>query len=151
MKKGNLLIVDDEPLILKRLKLNLEDYADEVFIAVNGVEALARINEFEIHCVICDINMPKMNGVDVIKNIRAKNNNVPFIFYTGHGNHDLMMEAAKYGAFDFLNKPNLDGLEEVVVRGLSEGFNNIAAEVLSEDTFISDYQLLLDQIDRSKS
>ena len=123
MSKGNLLIVDDEPIILKRLKFNLEDYADEVYTAENGLEALEVLKSKIVHCVICDINMPKMNGVEVIKSIRAEGNEVPFIFYTAHGNQDLMMEAVKYGAFDFLNKPNLDGLEDVVSRGLHEGFN----------------------------
>ena len=148
MGKGNLLIVDDEPIILERLKFNLEDYADSVFTAANGVEALERLGEHQIHCVICDINMPKMTGVEVIKNIREKGNEVPFIFYTAHGNQDLMMEAVKYGAFDFLNKPNLDGLEDVVSRGLKEGFQRDKKDKASQDGYISDYQKLLDQIDK---
>lgn len=122
MKKGNLLIVDDEQLILQNLKLNLEDYADTIFTASNGLEALQILETQSVHCVICDINMPKMNGVDVIRNLREKNNQIPFVFYTGHGSHQLKLEAAKYGALDFLNKPDLDGLEEVVIKGLKEGF-----------------------------
>lgn len=145
MSRGNLLIVDDEPLLLKRLKMNLEDYADQVFTADNGLDALAMVDKEDIHCIICDINMPKMNGVEVIKAIRAKNNDVPFIFYTGHGHRDLMMEAAKYGAFDFLNKPDLDGLEEVISRGLKEGFKRDFIDDLSDQ--ISEYQKLLLQLD----
>ncbi len=150
MKKGNLLIVDDEPLILKRLKFNLEEYADEVITASNGIEALKKISEHQIHCVICDINMPKMNGVEVIKNIRAGGNEVPFIFYTAHGNQDLMMEVVKYGAFDFLNKPNLDGLEDVVSRGLKEGFNRESGIEVPSDAYVSDYQKLLEQMENKK-
>jgi DNA-binding NtrC family response regulator len=144
MKKGNLLIVDDEPIIVKRLKFNLEEYADNVFTAENGLIALEVLKEQDIHCVICDINMPKLNGVEVIKKIRSDENEVPFIFYTGHGNQELMMQAVKYGAFDFLNKPNLDGLEDVVMRGLSEGYNK--KESKTDDAYISDYQKLLDDI-----
>ena len=143
MSKGNLLIVDDEPIILKRLKFNLEELADEVFVAENGVEALGVIEANEVHCIICDINMPKMNGVEVIKKIRSSGNNVPFIFYTAHGNQDLMMEAVKYGAFDFLNKPNLDGLEDVVAGGLREGFDRLSDVAVSESAYISEYQKLL--------
>jgi DNA-binding NtrC family response regulator len=150
MGKGNLLIVDDEPIILKRLKFNLEDYADEVFIAENGLQALERLKEQEIHCVICDINMPKMNGVEVIKTIRKEGNNVPFVFYTAHGNQELMMEAVKYGAFDFLNKPNLDGLEDVVSRGLKEGFDRKSGVEVAEDAYVSDYQKLLEQVENEE-
>lgn len=143
MKKGNLLIVDDEEMILNRLKFNLEEYADSIFTAINGVEALKIVEENEIHCVVCDINMPRMNGVDVIKSIRKGKNDVPFIFYTGHGNHDLMMEAVKYGAFDFLNKPNLEGLEDVVIRGLKEGYNRANGRVTESEAYVSEYRKLL--------
>lgn len=150
MNKGNLLIVDDEEIILKRLKFNLEDYADNVYTSINGVLALKEIEKYEIHCIVCDINMPKMNGVELIKEIRAQNNNVPFIFYTAHGNQDLMMEAVKYGAFDFLDKPNLDGLEEVVSRGLQEGYgtNNNEDATVSDD-YLSEYKKLLNQINNN--
>jgi two-component system, NtrC family, response regulator AtoC len=144
--KGNLLIVDDEPLLLKRLKMNLEEYADQIFTAKDGVEALEIFAREEIHCIICDINMPRMNGVEVIKEIRRQKSEVPFIFYTGHGHHGLMMEAAKYGAFDFLNKPDLDGLEEVISRGLELGFTRLSKEDSPSD-HISEYQKLLLQLD----
>lgn len=150
MGKGNLLIVDDEPLIVKNLKLNLEDYADNIFTAGDGLEALKVLSEQVIHCVICDINMPKMNGVDVIRNIRSKNNQVPFIFYTAHGSNDLMLEAAKFGAFDFLNKPNLDGLEEVIERGLKEGFDRSSGVTPAADAYMSEYVKLLKQLDENK-
>lgn len=147
MSKGNLLIVDDEPLLLKRLRLNLEDYADVIYTAMDGVEALEVLSKNEIHCVICDVNMPKMNGIEVIKTIRAENNNVPFVFYTGHGNHEMMLEVAKYGAFDFFNKPDFDGLEEVITRGLKEGFTR-KNPTASEDTLMSEYQKLLSQLEK---
>ncbi|MBD66459.1 MAG: hypothetical protein CME62_14705 [Halobacteriovoraceae bacterium] len=130
--KGNLLLVDDEPLILKNLKFNLEDYAENIFTAENGLIALDVLAEQNIQCVVCDINMPKMNGVEVIKAIREKGNNVPFIFYTAHGNHELMMEVAQYGAFDFLNKPDLTGLEDSVIKGLKEGVSREQGSASSE-------------------
>ncbi len=143
MKNGNLLLVDDEPLILERLKLTLEEVADTIHTALNGVEALKIINKENIHCIVCDINMPKMNGVEVIKRVRADNNDVPFIFYTGHGTQDLMLEAIKYGAFDFLDKPNLDGLEEVIINALREGAKNHSKVATDKNCFVSEYQKLL--------
>jgi DNA-binding NtrC family response regulator len=148
MGNGNLLIVDDEPLLVKRLKLNLEEYAEKIFTAENGLDAMHILSREEIHCVICDINMPKMNGVEVIKAIRAQNNNVPFIFYTGHGSQQLMLEAAKYGAFDFLDKPNLDCLEEVIARGLKEGFNRSKGMDDADKDFMSKYHTLLNELEK---
>ncbi len=143
MKKGNLLIVDDEEKLLKRLKFNLEDLSDKTFTADNGLEALEIIKKNEIHCIVCDINMPKMNGVEVIKSIRAQGNKVPFIFYTAHGNEELMLEAVKYGAFDFLNKPSIEGLEAVVANALKEGLNGADAKI-SLEAHVSNFKKLLD-------
>ncbi len=151
MAKGTLLIVDDEPDIVDRLKLILEDYAETVITATNGIEALKAVKENEIHCIVCDINMPKMNGVEVIKSIRSDGIKTPFVFYTAHGNKDLMLEAVKYGAFDFLNKPNLEGLEDVVSRGLSEGFKQDEVRNSDDQMFISEYRKLLLQLDSVQS
>lgn len=143
--KGTLLLVDDEPILLNRLKASLEEYADQVFTAENGKVALEIIDREQVHCVLCDINMPIMNGVEVLNHIRASDNDIPFIFYTGHGNKELMLEAARLGAFDFLDKPNLDGLEEVVPRGLKVG---IGLGNTSESNFVSEYAEMLKEIDK---
>lgn len=151
MKNGNLLIVDDEPLILKNLKFTLEDYASEIYTAGNGLEALEVLKVETIHCVICDINMPKMNGVELIKRLRADGNEVPMIFYTGHGNRELMLEVVKYGAFDFLDKPNMEGLEDVISRGLKAGFNRKDVDQAdSGEAYVSEFQLLMEEIESEK-
>lgn len=138
-KKGNLLIVDDEPILLMTLKFNLREFADNIYEAENGLVALEQIKKHEIHCVLCDINMPVMNGIELIKNVRALNLNTPFIFYTGHGYHELMIQASKYDAFEFLSKPDLANLEEAISIGLQKGTGNPNAEV----KFRSEYKKFL--------
>jgi YesN/AraC family two-component response regulator len=145
MLKGNLLIVDDEAVLVKQLLLKLKGCAGNIFTAADGIEALDIMSKETVHCVICDVSMPRMNGVELIKNVRLNKSTVPFIFYSGFGNHELMLEVAKYGAFDFLDKPSFDGLEEVVVRGLIEGSNQ-NSEVRSDYNFVSEYQKLLNNI-----
>lgn len=143
--KGNLLIIDDEPLLLKSMKTLLEEYADEIYMASNGKEGLEIMNTKTVHCIVCDINMPVMNGVEFIKRIRQDNKDIPFIFYTGHGNRELMLEAAKYGAFDFLNKPALDGLEEIVQKALNHGSNEVC---LTETDYTSEYAKMLQDLEK---
>ena len=145
MRKGNLLIVDDEILIVERLKIILADLADEVFTAFDGEEAIEVIKAQKIDCVICDINMPKMNGMEVIKNLRTFDKKLPFIFYTSHGHHDLMLEASRSDAFDFLNKPHITGLEEVIERGLRQGVTGEIAPP-KEGAFESAYRKFLKTI-----
>lgn len=146
MIKGNLLIVDDEPLLIQSLQYTLKKSADSILTASNGEEALSILLAHEIHCILCDINMPVMNGVELIRRIRADKIETPFIFYTGHGSHELMLEAVKYGAFEFLNKPQMEGLVEVVERGLKKGLGLQDDSVESKD-FMTEYKKLLSQIE----
>lgn len=141
-----LLLVDDEVDLVNSMKVNLEDVADIILTANNGIEALEVLGSNEVHCVVCDINMPVMNGVQLLRKLREMNNNVTFIFYTGHGNDALMMEAVKYGAFDFLNKPQMNGLEESVIRGINEGYNRTNGIESDNRDFMSDFQILMKQI-----
>jgi DNA-binding NtrC family response regulator len=145
LAKGNLLVVDDEEMIRERIELLLEDIADRIILAENGQEALKYLTTEKIHCILCDINMPVMNGIELIKKVRELEMDLPFIFYTGHGSRDLMNEAIKYGAFDFLNKPALENLEDVVQRGLNAGLGQTTD--VDEDAILSDYQKLLGELD----
>lgn len=147
MKKGNLLLIDDEEMILESSKMLLQDIADNIFTAISGKKGLEIIEKENIHCVVCDINMPEMNGVEVIQRVREMNNNVPFIFYTGHGSEQLMREVIKFGAFDFLDKPALDGLEETISRGLREGIGESKPD--DPMAFISEYQKILRSLDNT--
>lgn len=151
MKKGTLLVIDDEPVLVGLIKFNVEEYTDEVLTAGNGIEALEVLETKVVHCILCDINMPKMNGLEFVKKLRENGNNVPLIFYTAHGTSDLMLEAAKYGAFDFLNKPSLDGLEDVVERGLCEGFDRRSETPPVEIDLMNEYQKILKQFNDSNS
>lgn len=142
----NLLIIDDEALLVENMKFLLTPHATRIYTGKNGQEGLSVLDSEEIHCVICDITMPVMNGVEFIKEVRAKNYDVPVIFYSAYGTHEMMMEVSKYGAFDFLKKPDFQDLELVVARGLAEGFKRKNAPERDSAEFISEYQLLLEKI-----
>jgi two-component system, LuxR family, response regulator FixJ len=144
-----ILIVDDEPLILKTLKLNLEEQVDVILTALNGAEALKILETQTVDCIISDVRMPVMDGLEFVRRLRMTNETVPFIFYTAHGNEQMMIEASRYGIFDFLDKPNLDGLEEVVARALKK--NKTEATPVKPIHIINDLEALLADLNRSKS
>ena len=101
-----LLIEDEEPIrrVLYRI-LYEEDDAYQVTEAVDGKEGLAFLNKKQFDLVLCDIKMPKMDGIEVLQETNKKNINVPFIMLTGHGNVETAVEAMKLGAYDFISKP----------------------------------------------
>jgi CheY-like chemotaxis protein len=112
--KGNLLIVDDEIALSENMKELLEEEAHEIFIANNGQEGLEILQRYKIHCVISDMRMPVMDGLQMMKEARKAGLNVPFIFYTGHGTDELKRQVAALGAADLLTKPNFLNLEAAV-------------------------------------
>lgn len=146
MKKGNLLLIDDEIMIIENLQLFLESYADNIFIANDGRQALEILQREDIQCIVCDINMPHMNGLEFIKQVREDGREVPIIFYTAYNSSEILSEAVKYGAFDFLTKPNLDGVEDVVIRGLAEGVKRKNIENKSPEETQNELQDLLKKI-----
>ncbi|MDG1911687.1 MAG: sigma-54 dependent transcriptional regulator [Flavobacteriaceae bacterium] len=101
-----LLIEDEEPIrrVLSRI-LTEENDAYQVTEAVDGKEGLAFLSKKQFDLVLCDIKMPKMDGIEVLQETNKKNINVPFIMLTGHGNIETAVEAMKLGAYDFISKP----------------------------------------------
>lgn len=124
---ATILIVDDEKSIRKTLReiLEYEGYhADE---AQDGPEALKMIKEGDYDCILLDIKMPKMDGMEVLEKLAQMQSDVPVIMVSGHGTIDTAVEAVKKGAFDFVSKPmDLNRLLITVRNALDK--NNLITE-----------------------
>ncbi|MEI7594968.1 MAG: sigma-54 dependent transcriptional regulator [Bacteroidota bacterium] len=101
---ANLLIIDDEKSIRDTLKEILEYEKYEVIDAENGMLALEILKEHSFDVILCDIKMPKMDGLEALEKIQAITD-APVIMISGHGNIDTAVEAIKKGAFDYISKP----------------------------------------------
>lgn len=102
------LIVDDQTSIRTLLRNSLAQLGVfQVSERRNGKEALDFFSENQAHLIISDFNMPEMNGLDLLKNIRAtpKTAKVAFIILTGEASKDLVQEAIKHGVNNLLAKP----------------------------------------------
>lgn len=121
--KGNLLIIDDETELVDNLKIILAKHADNVYTAFNGADGIRALNSHDIHCVICDVYMPGMTGIEVIKHIRKEGNNVPFIFFTAYGMDEIKAEAAQFPRTVFLIKPDIKEITLIISKMLQLGVN----------------------------
>ncbi|MEP7163731.1 MAG: sigma-54 dependent transcriptional regulator [Ferruginibacter sp.] len=101
----NILIIDDEKAIRKTLSeiLSFEGY--KIDEAADGEEGLKRFGEKTFDLVLCDIKMPKLDGIEFLERAREINADIPIIMISGHGNIDTAVEAVKKGAFDYVSKP----------------------------------------------
>jgi two-component system nitrogen regulation response regulator NtrX len=102
---GKILIIDDEKAIRNTLKEILEYEGYIVDEAADGQIGLERIENEEYEAILCDIKMPKMDGLEVLTKARELDDDVPFIMISGNATIDVAVEATKKGAYDFISKP----------------------------------------------
>lgn len=101
----SVLIVDDDPSIIVQLGQILQRRVEVLYTASNGEEGLAYFKNRQIDVIISDIDMPNMNGIEFLKQVRAEDHHVPFIISTGLKSLDVLIEAIEYGITSFLPKP----------------------------------------------
>jgi two-component system C4-dicarboxylate transport response regulator DctD len=123
MENNEILIVDDDDLLLFSLKHILSKIGYEVVLAENATSALKLLCENpRIVAVISDVLLPDMSGIDLLKKVREKEINTPFIFLSGHSDKNDVIQAIKMGAMDFMEKPvKKDSLIKVVTHAAEIG------------------------------
>ncbi len=117
---GRILVIDDEAIVRNSIVAYLEDSGFDVIEAENGREGVACFNSQCPDVVLCDLRMPHMDGLAVLKEINQTRPNTPFIVVSGAGVMADVVEALRLGASDYLIKPiiDLEVLEHSVRRNL---------------------------------
>jgi two-component system, NtrC family, nitrogen regulation response regulator NtrX len=100
-----ILVIDDERSIRSTLKEILGFEGHSVDVAENGIIGLDMIKAKDYDIVLCDIKMPEMDGIEVLKKIMEIKPETTVVMISGHGNIDTAVEAIKHGAYDFIVKP----------------------------------------------
>jgi two-component system, NtrC family, nitrogen regulation response regulator NtrX len=102
---SRLLVIDDEKSIRKTLREILEYENFKVDEAADGNEGLELLKKSKYDVILCDIKMPRMDGIEVLEKIMQLSYDTPVVMISGHGNIETAVEAVKKGAFDFIEKP----------------------------------------------
>ena len=102
---AKVLIIDDEKSIRRSLREILEFEKFTVDETEDGQMGLAKITSEQFDLVLCDVKMPKLDGLELLQKLLTAGNEVPLIMMSGHGNIETAVEAVKKGAYDFLTKP----------------------------------------------
>jgi len=102
---ADILIIDDEKAIRKTLGeiLSFEGY--KIDEAADGEEGLKKYKDRSYDVVLCDIKMPKVDGIEFLQKAIESNSDIPIIMISGHGNIETAVEAVKKGAYDYISKP----------------------------------------------
>src|SRR5881396_1717535 len=107
MSEGHVLIVDDDPALLQALPeaLQMRMTGLTVDTAQSGAVALDRITARDYDAIVTDIKIPGMDGLELLAEIRTHRPDTPTLMITGYGEHDLVVQALRAGAYDFIRKP----------------------------------------------
>ncbi len=118
---SKILVIDDEKSIRNSLKDVLEYEKHTIEEAEDGIRGLSLINNNHYDLVLCDIKMPKFDGIEVLEAALEKKPDLVFVMISGHGTVETAVEALKKGAYDFLEKPiDLNRLLVTVRNGLDK-------------------------------
>ena len=118
--QDKILIIDDEEANVRVLSISLRSDGFEVVTAFSGEQGLEVFKKESPKLVLTDIKMPGMDGIEVLQNIKALDPDAEVIIITGHGDIDNAIEALKFGASDFINKPIRDEVLSVSIQRAQE-------------------------------
>ncbi|MDB4297428.1 sigma-54 dependent transcriptional regulator [Flavobacteriaceae bacterium] len=104
---SKILIIEDEAAIRRVLKRIIadENKAYQVSEAEDGEQGLLTVTDNDFDLILCDIKMPKMDGVEVLEKIKAIKPEIPVIMISGHGDLDTAVQTMRLGAYDYISKP----------------------------------------------
>ena len=104
IKEWNILFVDDEEFVVESMKEILPILFKKAYFAINGLDGIEICNNHKVDIVMTDLSMPKMNGLDMIKKIKQKQEDLKIICVSGHNEKEFIDEASKLKAV-FIIKP----------------------------------------------
>lgn len=123
MKKADsttVLLADDDESLRRVLEFQLSEAGYKVLPAADGHEALTIFEQNEVDCVVTDLRMPRLSGLELLEKIKATDGEIPVIVTTAFGEVETAVSAMKLGAFDYVNKPfNRDEILLTIERALS--------------------------------
>ena len=148
--RARVLIADDDAASRRLLDVRLRGLQCEVMMVSSGEEALSRIRKDQPDLVLLDLQMPHIDGIEVLRRLRKDGAPVPVIVVTAHGSIEIAVEAMKEGAYDFVTKP-LDPkhLEIAVCKALERESLKREIEIFAEDAE-KRYRLVVGNSDNMK-
>ena len=145
----SILIIEDDKAIVDVLRMILEHDGFRIEQAYNGPTGIEKFKEVKPDIVLLDIKMPKMDGIEVLQEIRKIDNGSVIIMISGHGNIETAVQTTKLGAYDFISKPfDVDRLKLTIQNGLK--YRELLAENENMKKLIKPYEQLAGKSEEMK-
>lgn len=120
--RATILLADDDASLRRVLEFQLRETGYEVLSAGDGLAALELFTRRDVRCLITDLRMPGLSGLELLRRVQAVNKDVPVIVITAFGDIEIAVEAMRAGAFDFITKPfNREQIQFTIAKALAYG------------------------------
>jgi DNA-binding NtrC family response regulator len=113
-KAINLLVIDDDPTIVKFFERLAKQKGYTFFGVASGLEGIEALSKYEVDVALIDLNLPKYSGMQILQHVKANNTGTEVIFITGQASIEQAVEALKKGAYDFILKP-FDNIDQPIL------------------------------------
>jgi DNA-binding NtrC family response regulator len=121
MRRLRILVLDDEPIVGKRLRPALAKSGHEVDVVESGEAAIKAVDRQRYDIVVTDLRMEGVDGLQVLRHVRERSPATLVIVITGYATHEVARETLTMGAFDFIAKPfKLDDLRATILRAAAQ-------------------------------
>jgi two-component system, LuxR family, response regulator FixJ len=131
--RGKVYVIDDDEAMRDSLDFLLGAADFQIFLFESALNFLDALSTLDFGCVVSDVRMPGIDGIELLKRLKAGGSPFPVVIMTGHGDVPLAVEAMKLGAVDFLEKPfeddRLIGMIETALSRAEPGIKNDAAAI----------------------
>ena len=132
--RGKVYVIDDDEAMRDSLNFLLDSADYEVTLFETAVKFLDALPGLEFGCVVSDVRMPGLDGIELLKRMKAGHSTFPIVIMTGHGDVPLAVEAMKLGAVDFLEKPfEDDRLIAMIEMAIQQAEPAARSEALTQD------------------
>ncbi|RJF77935.1 response regulator FixJ [Rhodopseudomonas palustris] len=133
-RKGIVYVIDDDQAMRESIDFLLAAADYDVRLFESAAAFLDSLSEIAFGCVLSDVRMPGIDGLDLLKRLKAGRSRLPVVIMTGHGDVPLAVEAMKLGAIDFIEKPfDDDRLIGLIETALKQAVDEARTEALSQD------------------
>ncbi|NVN87992.1 MAG: response regulator transcription factor FixJ [Rhodopseudomonas sp.] len=133
-RKGNVYVIDDDPAMRDSLDFLLDSSGFNVKVFESALAFLDALSAAESGCILSDVRMPGIDGIDLLKRLKALGSRLPVLIMTGHGDVPLAVEAMKLGAIDFIEKPfEDDRLIGMIEAALGQAERGAKTEAVAQD------------------
>ena len=131
-KHFTLLYVEDDDVVRKELFEILDNFFFKVFVAKDGKEGLDLYKKEKIDIILSDINMPELNGIEMLNEIRKVDEEIPTVFCTAYSDNDFLLKSIKLNVHDYLIKP-IDIRKLLIV--MKKVLKNLYQDILLEQRY----------------